>query len=122
MATINQLLQNLRIKKIKKIKKPALQKCPQKKGICLRVFYANPKKPNSAVRKVSRVILSNRLKVTCHIPGQGHKLQKHSHVLIRGGRVRDLPGIKYRIIRGKLDLQGVLHRLSARSKYGVKKI
>lgn len=122
MATINQLIKGIRKKKIKKIKKPALQGNPQKKGICLRVFFANPKKPNSAIRKVTRVILSNRLKITCHIPGEGHKLQKHSHILIRGGRVRDLPGIKYRVVRGKLDLQGVTHRLSARSKYGVKKI
>lgn len=122
MPTINQLLKNIRKKKIKQNRKRALQKNPQKKGVCIKPLKLNPKKPNSAVRKVARLFLTNNFKVTAYIPGMGgHTLQKFSVVLIRGGRVRDLPGIKYKIIRGKFDLKGVLHRTKARSKYGIKK-
>lgn len=122
MTTINQLVTNARKKKSSLNKKPALDKCPQKKGTCFRTFYLTPKKPNSAIRKVARVILSNFLRVTAYIPGKGgHNLQKHSVVLVRGGRKKDLPGIKYTIIRGKYDLKPVPNRVQARSKYGIKK-
>jgi len=123
MATINQLLKNcLRQKKIKKKKTPALQNNPQLKGVCIKVFTRTPKKPNSAVRKVSKVKLSNGLKVESYIPGEGHNLQEYSVVLMRGGRVPDLPGVKYQNIRGKYDFQGVKNRKQARSRYGTKKI
>lgn len=122
MTTINQLVRKPRIKSKNKIKTPALQKCPHKKGSCFRTFFLTPKKPNSAIRKVARVILSNKLKVTAYIPGKGgHNLQKHSVILIRGGRRKDLPGIKYTMIRGKYDLKSVPNRVQARSKYGIKK-
>jgi len=125
MPTINQLFKNKtknrRIKKIKIIKKPALMQNPQKKGVCLRVYTRAPKKPNSALRKVAKIRLTNSLDVIAYIPGEKHNLQEHSMVLIRGGRVKDLPGVKYHIIRGKLDLQGVFNRKTSRSKYGAKK-
>jgi small subunit ribosomal protein S12 len=123
MATINQLLNNcLRQKKIKKVKTPALQKNPQLKGVCVRVFTRTPKKPNSALRKVSKVKLSNGIRVESYIPGEGHNLQEYSVVLMRGGRVPDLPGVKYKNIRGKYDFQGVKNRKQARSRYGTKKV
>ncbi len=107
---------------VKKINKsPALQKCPQKKGVCTKVYIKTPKKPNSALRKVAKVKLTNEHSVICYIPGIGHSLQEHSVVLIRGGRVQDLPGVKYHIIRGKYDLTGVLTRKTSRSKYGTKR-
>ena len=123
MPTINQLCRKktTRQKKIRKAYLPALEACPQKQGICLKVYTKTPKKPNSALRKVARIRLCNSRKVIAYIPGEGHNLQEHSVVLIRGGRVKDLPGVKYRIIRGVLDLQGVKNRKSARSKYGTKK-
>jgi small subunit ribosomal protein S12 len=118
-----QLLKKNRIKKKKKIKKLLLKKCPQKKGTCLKVFTTSPKKPNSASRKVVKVVLlSTKKRTQCHIPGIKHSLQKYSTVLIRGGRVKDLPGVKYRIIRGKFDLKPVYDRFKARSKYGIKRI
>ena len=120
MSTWGQLLRNMRQPRRIKDRYLALQKCPQKKGTCVRVFFMTPKKPNSAVRKVARLALSNQYKVTAYIAGEGHNLQKHSTVLVRGGRVRDLPGVRYKIIRGKHDLRGVANRRSARSKYGVK--
>ncbi len=120
MATWGQLLRQIRQPTRKKDRYLALEKCPQKKGTCLRVFFMSPKKPNSAVRKATRVSLSNRFKITAYIAGEGHNLQKHSTVLIRGGRVRDLPGVRYKVIRGKHDLRGVANRRSARSKYGIK--
>jgi small subunit ribosomal protein S12 len=117
---VQYLIKQFRKKKKKKIKKLILENCPQKKGTCLKVFVTSPKKPNSASRKVAKVILlSNRKTVNCHIPGIKHSLQRYSTVLIRGGRVRDLPGIKYRLIRGKFDLKRVYDRLKARSKYGI---
>jgi small subunit ribosomal protein S12 len=121
--SINQrLLKNIRKKKYKKSNAVALAKCPQKKGVCLKVFVMTPRKPNSAIRKVIRVLLSNYKKITSYIPGMnGHSLQKHSVVLIRGGNTKDLPGLKYKTIRGKLDLLGVIGRAQARSKYGVRK-
>lgn len=121
--TKNQLiLKNFRIKRNRKKKKLVLDKCPQKKGTCLKVFVQSPKKPNSASRKVAKVvILSNKKKTICHIPGVKHNLQRYSTVLIRGGRVRDLPGVKYRLIRGKFDLKRVYDRHRARSKYGIPK-
>jgi small subunit ribosomal protein S12 len=124
MATINQLFlqKQKRLKKKKINKSPALQKCPQKKGVCLKVYTRTPKKPNSALRKVAKVRLTNKHTVISYIPGVGHSLQEHSIVLIRGGRVQDLPGVKYHIIRGKYDLTGILKRKSSRSKYGTKKI
>lgn len=123
MATINQLCKNkIRKKKIKKVRTPALLKNPQIKGICTRVFMRSPKKPNSAMRKVSKVKLSTKKIVEAYIPGEGHNLRQYSVVLIRGGRVPDLPGVKYKIIRGKYDFQAVKNRKNARSKYGVKKI
>lgn len=120
MTTWGQLIRKIRVKKRFKDRYLALQKCPQKKGTCLKVFFTTPKKPNSAIRKVARIALSSHYKVTGYIAGEGHNLQKHSTVLIRGGRVRDLPGVRYKIIRGKHDLRGVVNRRSARSKYGVK--
>jgi len=122
VVTINQLCKFSRKKKYKKNKTPALQKSPQKKGICLKVFTRTPKKPNSAIRKLLRLRLSNGLKVMSYIPGEGHNLQEYSTVLIRGGRVKDLPGIKYHTIRGVLDFIGLKHRKTSRSKYGTKKL
>jgi len=121
MATINQLIRKERKKALKKSKVPALKACPQKKGVCRRVYTATPKKPNSALRKVARVRLTNGMEVTAYIPGEGHNLQEHSTVLIRGGRVKDLPGVRYHIIRGVLDTQGVDGRKQGRSKYGTKR-
>jgi len=121
MPTINQLIKNKRQKIKKKIKTPALRGCPQKRGVCIRVYTSTPKKPNSALRKVARVRLTNGIEVTSYIPGVGHNLQEHSVVLIRGGRVKDLPGIRYHIIRGTLDSSGVEERRKSRSKYGAKK-
>ena len=121
MPTINQLCNSIRQNKKKKVKSPALQASPQKKGVCVRVFTRTPKKPNSAIRKVARVKLSNDLTITVSIPGEGHNLQEYSTVLVRGGRVKDLPGVKYKLIRGKFDLLGVKNRKTSRSKYGTKK-
>ncbi|MEY3013847.1 MAG: hypothetical protein RIT45_2582 [Pseudomonadota bacterium] len=121
MPTINQLVRNRRKAKRKKTAAPALQSCPQKRGVCTRVYTTTPKKPNSALRKVARVRLSNGIEVTSYIPGVGHNLQEHSIVLIRGGRVKDLPGVRYHIIRGTLDATGVNGRNRSRSKYGAKK-
>ena len=121
MPTINQLIKNGRQKVKKKIKTPALKGCPQKRGVCIRVYTSTPKKPNSALRKVARVRLTNGIEVTSYIPGIGHNLQEHSVVLIRGGRVKDLPGIRYHIIRGTLDSSGVEDRRRGRSKYGTKR-
>lgn len=121
MATINQLVKNPRKKKIKLSKSPALENNPQLKGVCLRVFVKKPKKPNSAQRKVAKVRLTNGFIINAYIPGEGHNLQEHNVVLIRGGRVPDLPGVKYKCIRGTYDLAGVLNRKKARSKYGTKK-
>jgi small subunit ribosomal protein S12 len=120
MYTINQLLKNKRKKKIRKTKAPALTSCPQRRGVCLRVYTTTPKKPNSALRKVAKVRLTNGYEVTCYIPGIGHNLDEHSIVLVRGGRVKDLPGVRYHIIRGTLDTAGVSNRKQGRSKYGVK--
>lgn len=121
MPTINQLVRKSRSKVAKKNKVPALQACPEKRGVCTRVYTATPKKPNSALRKVARVRLTNGMEVTAYIPGEGHNLQEHSIVLIRGGRVKDLPGIRYHILRGVLDTQGVPNRKKSRSKYGTKR-
>ncbi|NOY07874.1 MAG: 30S ribosomal protein S12 [Spirochaetes bacterium] len=121
MPTINQLIRKGRKKIIKKTKAPALQGCPQKRGVCTRVMTITPKKPNSALRKVARVRLSNGIEVTAYIPGIGHNLQEHSVVLIRGGRVKDLPGVRYHIVRGAKDTLGVEDRKKSRSKYGTKK-
>jgi small subunit ribosomal protein S12 len=121
MPTINQLIKNGRQKVKKKIKTPALKGSPQKRGVCIRVYTSTPKKPNSALRKVARVRLTNGIEVTSYIPGIGHNLQEHSVVLIRGGRVKDLPGIRYHIIRGTLDSSGVEDRRRGRSKYGTKR-
>ncbi len=118
MPTINQLVRYGREKKEKRSKSPALQGCPQKRGVCVRVYTVTPKKPNSALRKVARVRLTNGIEVTAYIPGIGHNLQEHSVVLVRGGRVRDLPGVRYKIIRGALDAAGVQNRRKSRSKYG----
>ncbi|HHT9152645.1 MAG TPA: 30S ribosomal protein S12 [Candidatus Hypogeohydataceae bacterium YC40] len=120
MPTINQLVRKGREKVRKKSKSPDLESCPQKRGVCLQVMTRTPKKPNSALRKVARVRLSNGREITAYIPGEGHNLQEHSIVLVRGGRVRDLPGIKYHIIRGTLDSAGVDGRRRSRSKYGAK--
>ncbi len=120
MPTINQLVRKGRKKVLKKSKSVDLERCPQKKGVCLQVMTRTPKKPNSALRKVARVRLSNGKEVTVYIPGEGHNLQEHSIVLIRGGRVPDLPGVKYHMIRGKLDTAGVEGRKRGRSKYGAK--
>ncbi len=121
MPTINQLVRLGREKKISKSKSPALQSCPQRRGVCTRVYTTTPKKPNSALRKVARVRLTNGIEVTAYIPGIGHNLQEHSVVLVRGGRVKDLPGVRYKIIRGALDAAGVQDRRKSRSKYGAKK-
>jgi small subunit ribosomal protein S12 len=122
MPTINQLCNNKRKPKRKLNKTPALQKSPQKKGICLKMIIRTPKKPNSALRKIAKLkLFSNKKVVTAYIPGEGHNLQDYSVVLIQGGRVKDLPGVKYHIIRGKLDLQGLKKRVTSRSKYGAKK-
>ncbi len=121
MPTINQLIKNERQKIKDKTKSPALTSCPQRRGVCTRVYTTTPKKPNSAMRKVARVRLTNGFEVTSYIPGIGHNLQEHSVVLIRGGRVKDLPGVRYHIIRGTLDTQGVANRMQSRSKYGTKK-
>lgn len=121
MPTINQLVRKGRVKILAKNKAPALSACPQKRGVCTRVYTTTPKKPNSALRKVARVRLTNHMEVTAYIPGEGHNLQEHSIVLIRGGRVKDLPGVRYHIIRGTLDTSGVEERKRGRSKYGAKK-
>ena len=120
MPTINQLVKKGRKKGRKKVNTPALKACPQKRGVCLQVKTQTPKKPNSALRKIARVRLSNSMEVTAYIPGVGHNLQEHSIVLIRGGRVKDLPGVRYHIIRGTLDTAGVENRQQGRSKYGAK--
>ena len=121
MPTINQLVRKGRQTSVKKSTAPALKECPQKRGVCTRVYTATPKKPNSALRKVARVRLTNSIEVTAYIPGIGHNLQEHSVVLIRGGRVKDLPGVRYDIVRGALDTAGVADRKQSRSKYGAKK-
>ena len=121
MATINQLIKQGRKSAVEKSKSPLLDSCPQKRGVCLNVTTTSPKKPNSALRKIARVRRTNGMEGTCYIPGEGHNLQEHSVVLIRGGRVRDLPGIRYHIIRGTLDTQGVNGRMQGRSKYGAKR-
>lgn len=121
MPTINQLVRKRRVVKAWKTKSPALVSCPQKRGVCTRVYTQTPKKPNSALRKVARVRLTTGMEVTSYIPGVGHNLQEHSVVLIRGGRVKDLPGVRYHIIRGKLEAHGVQNRRQARSKYGAKR-
>lgn len=121
MPTINQLIRKPRSPKLGRNKVPALEACPQKRGVCTRVFTTTPKKPNSALRKVARIRLTNGFEVTGYIPGEGHNLQEHSVVLIRGGRVKDLPGVRYHIIRGALDTQGVKNRKQSRSKYGAKR-
>ncbi len=121
MPTINQLVRSGREKVRTKSASPALKQCPQKRGVCTRVYTTTPKKPNSALRKVARVRLTNGMEVTSYIPGEGHNLQEHSVVLIRGGRVKDLPGVRYHIIRGTLDTTGVSNRKQSRSKYGAKR-
>jgi small subunit ribosomal protein S12 len=121
MPTISQLVRHGRMPKRKKSKAPALEGCPQKRGVCIRVYTTTPKKPNSALRKVAKVRLSNGKEVIAYIPGEGHNLQEHSVVLVRGGRVKDLPGVKYHIIRGKYDTAGVENRKNSRSLYGAKK-
>lgn len=121
MPTISQLVRKERRSIIEKTKSPALKNCPQKRGVCTRVYTTTPKKPNSALRKVARVRLTNGFEVTSYIPGIGHNLQEHSVVLIRGGRVKDLPGVRYHIIRGALDAAGVKDRAQGRSKYGAKR-
>ena len=121
MPTINQLVRKGRTLVKSKTKSPALKRCPQKRGVCLRVYTTTPKKPNSALRKVARVRLTNGMEVTTYIPGVGHNLQEHSIVLVRGGRVKDLPGVRYHIVRGSLDAVGVTDRKQARSKYGAKR-
>ena len=121
MPTINQLVRKGRKNPKKKTTSPALESCPQKRGVCVRVYTTTPKKPNSALRKVARIRLTNGLEVTAYIPGEGHNLQEHSVVVIRGGRVKDLPGVRYHIVRGLLDTVGVDGRKQSRSKYGVKK-
>ena len=120
MPTVNQLIRHGRRVKPRKAHAPALQGCPQKRGVCLQVKTTTPKKPNSALRKIARVRLTNGHEVTAYIPGEGHNLQEHSIVLIRGGRVKDLPGVRYHIVRGVLDAQGVQNRRKSRSKYGTK--
>ena len=123
MSTISQLTKNRskRRAKVNKTKVPALDNCPQRRGTCVRVFTTKPRKPNSAIRKVARVRLTNKMFITSYIPGEGHTLQEHSVVLVRGGRTKDLPGVRYKTIRGTLDLQGLQERKKARSKYGTKK-
>lgn len=120
MPTIQQLIRSARTKITQKTKSPALDSCPQRRGICLRVYTVTPKKPNSALRKVARVRLTTGFEVTAYIPGVGHNLQEHAVVLVRGGRVKDLPGVRYHIVRGTLDTAGVKNRQQSRSKYGVK--
>ncbi|TAE33084.1 MAG: 30S ribosomal protein S12 [Alphaproteobacteria bacterium] len=121
MPTINQLVRKPRVQTKRRNKVPALEACPQKRGVCTRVYTTTPKKPNSALRKVARIRLTNGFEVTGYIPGEGHNLQEHSVVMIRGGRVKDLPGVRYHIIRGTLDTQGVKNRKQNRSKYGAKR-
>jgi small subunit ribosomal protein S12 len=121
MPTINQLVRFGREQARRKSKSPALTNCPQRRGVCVRVYTTTPKKPNSALRKVARVRLTNKYEVTSYIPGEGHNLQEHSVVLVRGGRVKDLPGVRYHIVRGALDSAGVQNRKKSRSKYGTKK-
>lgn len=121
MPTISQLVRKGRTLAVSKTKSPALKACPQKRGVCIRVYTTTPKKPNSALRKVARVRLTNGMEVTTYIPGVGHNLQEHSIVLIRGGRVKDLPGVRYHIVRGTLDTVGVANRKQGRSKYGAKR-
>ena len=121
MPTISQLVRKGREQVVKRTKSPALQRCPQKRGVCVRVFTQTPKKPNSALRKVARVRLTNSIEVSSYIPGEGHNLQEHSLVLIRGGRVKDLPGVRYHVVRGTLDTVGVSDRKQSRSKYGAKR-
>jgi len=121
VPTINQLVRKERAKQIEKTKSPALVSCPQRRGVCTRVYTTTPKKPNSALRKVARIRLTNGFEVTSYIPGVGHNLQEHSVVLIRGGRIKDLPGVRYHIVRGTLDSAGVKNRMQSRSKYGAKR-
>ena len=121
MPTIQQLVRKGRNEIVEKSKSPALDSCPQRRGVCVRVYTTTPKKPNSAMRKVARVRLSNGKEVNAYIPGEGHKLQEHSIVLVRGGRVKDLPGVRYHLVRGALDASGVEGRLQSRSKYGAKR-
>ena len=121
MPTLNQLVRQGRKMQLSKTASPALKGAPQKRGVCTRVYTSTPKKPNSALRKVARVRLTNGMEVTCYIPGEGHNLQEHSIVLIRGGRVKDLPGVRYHVIRGTLDASGVEGRQQSRSKYGTKR-
>ncbi|MDR3318901.1 MAG: 30S ribosomal protein S12 [Clostridiales bacterium] len=121
MPTINQLIKNGRVRRVQKSVSPILEECPQKRGVCLSVTTTTPKKPNSALRKIARVRLVNKMEGTVYIPGIGHNLQEHSVVLIRGGRVKDLPGVRYHIVRGALDTAGVAKRKQARSKYGAKR-
>jgi small subunit ribosomal protein S12 len=121
VPTINQLIRKGRKKKIEKTKTPAMGECPQKRGVCTRVYTSTPKKPNSALRKVARVRLTNKIEVTAYIPGEGHNLQEHSIVLIEGGRVKDLPGVRYHVIRGTMDTSGVSERKQSRSRYGAKR-
>ena len=121
MPTVNQLIRAGRTKNVNRTKSPALNACPQRRGVCTRVYTTTPKKPNSALRKVARVKLTSKTEVTAYIPGEGHNLQEHSIVLVRGGRVKDLPGVRYHIIRGALDSSGVENRKQGRSLYGVKK-
>ena len=121
MPTINQLVKTGRKKPVVKSDSPALKSCPQKRGVCVRVYTSTPKKPNSALRKVARVRLTNGMEVTTYIPGVGHNLQEHSIVMIRGGRIKDLPGVRYHVVRGSLDTLGVENMMQSRSKYGAKK-
>lgn len=121
MPTIQQLIRRGRVEKMQKSKSPALKGCPQRRGVCLQVKTMTPKKPNSALRKIARVRLTSGIEVTSYIPGEGHNLQEHSIVLTRGGRVKDLPGVRYHIVRGTLDTAGVANRMKSRSKYGAKK-
>ena len=121
MATVNQLVRNPRKRKADKSNVPALEACPQKRGVCTRVYTTTPKKPNSALRKVARVRLSSGMEVTAYIPGEGHNLQEHSIVLVRGGRVKDLPGVRYHVVRGVYDAMGVADRKKSRSKYGTRR-
>ena len=121
MPTLNQLVRHGRKRQLSKTASPALKAAPQKRGVCTRVYTSTPKKPNSALRKVARVRLTNGMEVTCYIPGEGHNLQEHSIVLIRGGRVKDLPGVRYHVVRGALDASGVDGRQQSRSKYGTKR-
>jgi len=121
LPTINQLIRKGRKRIVEKTKAPAMGGCPQKRGVCTRVYTSTPKKPNSALRKVARVRLTNKIEVTAYIPGEGHNLQEHSIVLIRGGRVKDLPGVRYHIVRGTMDTSGVADRTQRRSKYGTKR-